>query len=228
MHRGGTCGLCRPSAPLFLFPFHFSRALISSRGFSISFPHVQSHILTSFGFVTFTFAEWQDERPPAPSYLRILYLGKILQDEDTLSSTSHSSPRTDSEPDELPPLPLPLYLFDLSVLPLPPPLRRPPDLPVHHYCPLDTTLPPRTTISDNTLPTTRVPCPAPLHPTAEWSFPITQPDPSAPPPQATVVHLSVRSVPPPAEDVPKKRRGLGARSGDEEGGVCGCCGCIIC
>ncbi|GJE86776.1 ubiquitin-related domain-containing protein [Phanerochaete sordida] len=28
--------------------------------------------------------EWQDERPPAPSYLRILYLGKILQDEDTL------------------------------------------------------------------------------------------------------------------------------------------------
>ena len=31
-------------------------------------------------------AEWQDERPPAPSYLRILYLGKILQDEDTLES----------------------------------------------------------------------------------------------------------------------------------------------
>lgn len=29
-------------------------------------------------------AEWQDERPPAPSFLRILYLGKILQDEDTL------------------------------------------------------------------------------------------------------------------------------------------------
>ncbi|KAJ7283207.1 ubiquitin-related domain-containing protein [Mycena rebaudengoi] len=28
--------------------------------------------------------EWQAERPPAPSYLRILYLGKILQDEDTL------------------------------------------------------------------------------------------------------------------------------------------------
>lgn len=31
-------------------------------------------------------SEWQDERPPAPSYLRILYLGKILQDDDTLSS----------------------------------------------------------------------------------------------------------------------------------------------
>lgn len=30
--------------------------------------------------------EWQEERPPAPAYLRILYLGKILQDEDTLSS----------------------------------------------------------------------------------------------------------------------------------------------
>ncbi|KAL4073449.1 ubiquitin-related domain-containing protein, partial [Scleroderma citrinum] len=27
---------------------------------------------------------WPDERPPAPSYLRILYLGKILQDDDTL------------------------------------------------------------------------------------------------------------------------------------------------
>ncbi|KAI0825918.1 ubiquitin-related domain-containing protein, partial [Irpex lacteus] len=41
--------------------------------------------------------EWQDERPPAPSYLRILYLGKILQDEDTLESdesTSASPPPT--------------------------------------------------------------------------------------------------------------------------------------
>lgn len=28
--------------------------------------------------------EWQDERPPAPSYLRILYLGKMLQDDDGL------------------------------------------------------------------------------------------------------------------------------------------------
>ena len=28
--------------------------------------------------------DWQDERPPAPSYLRILHLGKILQDDDTL------------------------------------------------------------------------------------------------------------------------------------------------
>jgi hypothetical protein len=29
--------------------------------------------------------DWQDERPPAPSYLRVLYLGKILQDDDTLA-----------------------------------------------------------------------------------------------------------------------------------------------
>ena len=34
--------------------------------------------------------EWQDDRPPAPSYLRILHLGKILQDDDTLTSESPS------------------------------------------------------------------------------------------------------------------------------------------
>lgn len=28
--------------------------------------------------------EWQDEHPPAPSYLRVLYLGKMLQDDETL------------------------------------------------------------------------------------------------------------------------------------------------
>ncbi|KZT10411.1 uncharacterized protein LAESUDRAFT_711601 [Laetiporus sulphureus 93-53] len=33
------------------------------------------------------FADWE-ERPPTPSYLRILYLGKILQDEDTLEKWS--------------------------------------------------------------------------------------------------------------------------------------------
>ena len=41
---------------------------------------------------TYDTAEWQDERPPAPSYLRILYLGKILQDDDTLTSTLPSIP----------------------------------------------------------------------------------------------------------------------------------------
>lgn len=36
--------------------------------------------------------DWQSERPPSPSYLRILYLGKILQDEDTLACKSASFP----------------------------------------------------------------------------------------------------------------------------------------
>lgn len=36
--------------------------------------------------------DWQDDVPPSPSYLRILYLGKILQDEDTLLSMSHGVP----------------------------------------------------------------------------------------------------------------------------------------
>ncbi|EDR06633.1 uncharacterized protein LACBIDRAFT_294595 [Laccaria bicolor S238N-H82] len=34
--------------------------------------------------------DWQDERPPAPSYLRILYLGKMLQDDDTLPQTANT------------------------------------------------------------------------------------------------------------------------------------------
>jgi len=34
--------------------------------------------------------DWQDERPPAPSYLRVLYLGRMLQDDESLSSTSDS------------------------------------------------------------------------------------------------------------------------------------------
>jgi hypothetical protein len=29
--------------------------------------------------------DWQDEHPPAPSSLRVLYLGKILQDDETLA-----------------------------------------------------------------------------------------------------------------------------------------------
>jgi hypothetical protein len=31
--------------------------------------------------------DWQEEKPPAPSYLRVLYLGKMLLDDDTLTST---------------------------------------------------------------------------------------------------------------------------------------------
>lgn len=38
------------------------------------------------GIFNFVISEWQDERPPAPSYLRVLYLGKMLQDDETLIS----------------------------------------------------------------------------------------------------------------------------------------------
>jgi hypothetical protein len=43
-------------------------------------------------------SDWQDSpRPHAPSYMRLLYMGKILQDEDTLTceylfSSSHFTP----------------------------------------------------------------------------------------------------------------------------------------
>jgi len=30
--------------------------------------------------------DWQDERPPSPAFLRVLYLGRILQDDETLAS----------------------------------------------------------------------------------------------------------------------------------------------
>jgi hypothetical protein len=39
-------------------------------------------------YLALILADWQDEHPPTPSYLRILHLGKILQDDDTLSSMS--------------------------------------------------------------------------------------------------------------------------------------------
>ncbi|KAH9896709.1 ubiquitin-related domain-containing protein [Cubamyces lactineus] len=42
--------------------------------------------------------DWQDERPPAPSYLRILYLGKILQDEDSLDKLSFPTHLPSSAP----------------------------------------------------------------------------------------------------------------------------------
>ncbi|TBU27348.1 ubiquitin-related domain-containing protein [Dichomitus squalens] len=42
--------------------------------------------------------DWQDERPPAPSYLRILYLGKILQDEDSLDKVSFPTSVPSSAP----------------------------------------------------------------------------------------------------------------------------------
>ncbi|KAI0700169.1 ubiquitin-related domain-containing protein [Cytidiella melzeri] len=98
-------------------------------------------------------SEWQDERPPAPSYLRILYLGKILQDEDTLLKVG---------------------------------------FPTH--------------------------------------VPTSTSDASSVSPPPTIVHLSIRSQPPPgAKDTPKKMslRRPGTASGDE-GRSAGCCsGCII-
>ncbi|KAJ7638328.1 hypothetical protein FB45DRAFT_902525 [Roridomyces roridus] len=105
-------------------------------------------------------AEWQQERPPAPAYLRILYLGKILQDEDTLSKLGFPSQ--------------------------------------------------------------------------------TQQQQQQPPPPPTIVHLSVRSHAPPAEDAakPKKRKSI-RRGGTDPGATstagegvdgedgAGCC-CIVC
>ncbi|KAJ6454530.1 hypothetical protein C8R47DRAFT_1228596 [Mycena vitilis] len=108
-------------------------------------------------------AEWQAERPPAPSYLRILYLGKILQDEDTLTKLA---------------------------------------FPSHTPSPAD--------------------------------------DPAAPPPQPTIVHLSIRAYAPPAEDALKKKKstrrrgnttegddtpGAGPLGEEEDAG--GCC-CVVC
>lgn len=75
--------------------------------------------------------EWTDDRPPAPSYLRILYLGKILQDEDTLRKLSfpiypevssigdHSADSTQSPADPAPPAPQPTIVH-LSIRPYAP------------------------------------------------------------------------------------------------------------
>ena len=41
--------------------------------------------------------DWQDERPPMPGYLRVLHLGRMLQDDDTLASTWLTVARTLSE-----------------------------------------------------------------------------------------------------------------------------------
>ncbi|KAH7912615.1 ubiquitin-related domain-containing protein [Hygrophoropsis aurantiaca] len=58
-------------------------------------------------------AEWQDERPPAPSYLRILYLGKILQDEDTLAHLAFPT----HLPSSIPPTPTIVHLSIRSFAP---------------------------------------------------------------------------------------------------------------
>jgi hypothetical protein len=40
------------------------------------FPWIDDRVATT---------DWQDEHPPAPSHLRVLYLGRILQDDETLT-----------------------------------------------------------------------------------------------------------------------------------------------
>ncbi|CAK5275870.1 unnamed protein product [Mycena citricolor] len=50
-------------------------------------------------------SDWQ-ERPPAPTYLRILYLGKVLQDDDTLTKIGFPSfPLPSTDADQPPPSP---------------------------------------------------------------------------------------------------------------------------
>jgi hypothetical protein len=71
-------------------------------------------------------ADWNDtERPPAPAYLRILYLGKVLQDDETLSRTflSSSRPLPRQFPHPTHTLPTPQSLTSQHMLP--PPSARP-------------------------------------------------------------------------------------------------------
>lgn len=114
--------------------------------------------------------EWEDERPLAPSYLRVLYLGKMLQDDDTLTSA-----------------------FPTPFARRPPaPFRRPPFLGDLHNSGF---------LCSQTIST-------------ELKFPTHIPQ-STPAPTPTIVHLSIRPVPPAGEGDLKKKRGRG-RSGDSE------------
>ncbi|KAF9457826.1 ubiquitin-related domain-containing protein [Collybia nuda] len=58
--------------------------------------------------------EWEDERPMAPSYLRILYLGKMLQDDDTLTKLKFPTHLPQSTPAPTP------TIVHLSIRPIPP------------------------------------------------------------------------------------------------------------
>ncbi|KAF8799771.1 hypothetical protein BYT27DRAFT_7119759 [Phlegmacium glaucopus] len=66
--------------------------------------------------------EWQDERPPAPSYLRVLYLGKMLQDDETLIGLKLPAhipqPPTSPGPSSSGPVPT---IMHLSIRPYAPP-----------------------------------------------------------------------------------------------------------
>lgn len=65
---------CPPTRTDTLFPFSF-----------IYF--YQFWLICGLALIDGRVPDWQDEHPPAPSYLRILYLGKILQDDETLART---------------------------------------------------------------------------------------------------------------------------------------------
>jgi len=73
--------------------------------------------------------EWQDERPPAPSFLRILYLGKILQDDDTLTKVGFASytpfipPGGNSQGASRPSTPPPSTIVHLSIRAYAPPTQ---------------------------------------------------------------------------------------------------------
>ncbi|KAF8157068.1 hypothetical protein B0H34DRAFT_484626 [Crassisporium funariophilum] len=67
-------------------------------------------------------ADWQDDRPPAPSYLRVLYLGRMLQDDETLINLrlpTHT-PQQPSSPQTSSSGPTPTIVH-LSIRPYPPP-----------------------------------------------------------------------------------------------------------
>lgn len=46
--------------------------------------------------------DWENERPLGPSYMRILYLGKMLQDDDTLAKLKFSTHMPQSDPAPIP------------------------------------------------------------------------------------------------------------------------------
>jgi len=58
--------------------------------------------------------EWESERPLGPSYMRILYLGKMLQDDDTLAQLKFPTHMTQSDPAPIP------TIVHLSVRPFAP------------------------------------------------------------------------------------------------------------
>jgi len=68
-------------------------------------------------------SDWADVRPPAPNYLRILYLGKMLQDEDVLQTTIHNPAAghvVDSSPASTASPPVHSTIVHLSIRPIAP------------------------------------------------------------------------------------------------------------